>query len=69
MAPPESQASAAAPEAPRPAITAAPAPRAGVAGSRASVVTYPYIGSELRRIAILAGIIIVILVVLAIFLS
>jgi hypothetical protein len=67
-APPQSQASAAAPESPRPAVTAVPAPRAAAAG-KANVVTYPFIASELRRIAVLAGIVIVILVVLSIFLS
>ena len=67
-APPVSQASATAPEATRPAAPAAPAPRAAVAG-KATVTTYPFIASELRRIGVLAGIIIVILVVLSIVLT
>ncbi|MFC2001336.1 hypothetical protein ACFLUZ_02390 [Chloroflexota bacterium] len=56
----------------KPAVpTDMPAPRAKVpAPSAASrVARYPYITTELRRIGILAGIIIAILVVLALILS
>ena len=68
-APPEAHSGAVTPEVPRSAVTAAPAPRATAASARTSVVTYPFIASELRRIAVVAGIVIVILVVLAIFLA
>jgi hypothetical protein len=43
---------------------AAPAPRKTVAGLR-----YPYVAAELRRIGLLAGIIMVVLIVLALVLS
>ena len=68
-APAVSSASAAAPEATRPAAPAAPAPRAAIATSRVIGNPYPFIASELRRIGVLAGIIIVILVVLSIILT
>jgi hypothetical protein len=66
-----SQATAGTPEIPRPAAPAAvPAtPKAAVSTAKATVNPYPYIASELRRIAILGGIIIVILIVLSIVLS
>jgi len=70
-APATAAAGATAPEAPRPEApaTTATAPRAAVAAAKANVNPYPFIGSELRRIALLAGIIIVVLVVLSITLS
>jgi hypothetical protein len=46
-----------------------PMPKAAAAPLRAAENPYPYITSELRRIAILAGIIIVILIVLSITLA
>jgi hypothetical protein len=42
---------------------------ANMASAKTAVNPYPYITSELRRIAILAGIIIVILIILSIILS
>jgi hypothetical protein len=71
-APMMSQATAGMPETPIRAAPAAIAPgpkAAGMATAKAGVNPYPYITSELRRIAVLAGIIIVILVVLSIVLS
>ncbi len=66
-----SQATAAMPEIPRPvAPGAAPlVSKASVPTAKAAVNLYPYITSELRRIALLGGIIIVILVVLSVVLS
>ena len=56
----------------KPAVhTGMPAPSAGVPATPTAspVGRYPYIATELRRIGILAGIILVILIVLALFLS
>jgi hypothetical protein len=66
-----SPATAGAPEIPRPVVpaTTPPVPKAAVATTKGTVNPYPYIGRELRRIAILAGITIVILVILAVVLS
>ena len=51
-------------------MTAPPVPRAATATpTKTATNQYPYITSELRRIAILAGIIIVILIILSITLS
>ncbi|OGO06701.1 MAG: hypothetical protein A2Y92_04820 [Chloroflexi bacterium RBG_13_57_8] len=61
-------ASAASPQ-PVPAAVATPQPKVAAAPTRAALNPYPYITSELRRIAILAGVIIVILVVLYVVLS
>ena len=53
--------------APQPATTASmpPPPRSPTSPARLKTAQYPYITTELRRIGILAGIILVILVVLA----
>jgi len=50
-------------------VVSAPAPRASVVTAKAIGNPYPFIASELRRIGLLAGIIIVILVVLSIVLT
>ena len=70
-APAVSPASATAPEAHRAMtpVISAPAPRAAVSIAKATGNPYPFIASELRRIGILAGVIIVILVVLSIILT
>ncbi len=70
-APAVSSASAAAQESTRAAapVVSAPAPRASVVTAKAIGNPYPFIASELRRIGLLAGIIIVILVVLSIVLT
>jgi hypothetical protein len=59
------------PEIPRPvASTTTPTvPKAAVTTAKGAVNPYPYITSELRRIAILGGIIIVILIVLSVILT
>lgn len=49
------------------AAPAAPAHRAGVTASK--TVRYPFITAELKRIGIMAGIILVVLIVLALVLS
>jgi hypothetical protein len=54
---------------PAPAATPSLPKTSAVPAAQATENSYPYIGSELRRIAILAGIIIVILVVLSIILK
>jgi hypothetical protein len=66
-----SPATAGAPEIPRPVApaTTPPIPKAAVATAKGTVNPYPYIGRELRRIAIFGGIIIVILVILVVILS
>jgi hypothetical protein len=66
-----SQAAAGTSEITRPVapMSAPPAPKAAMPTAKAAVNPYPFITSELRRIAILGGIIIVILVVLSIVLS
>jgi hypothetical protein len=64
------QATASMPEIPKQATSVAtPLVKAAVASGKTATNLYPYITSELRRIAILAGIIIVILIVLSIVLS
>ena len=66
------QAAAGMPDIPKQAapVTAPPVPRTtAVAPAKTTINQYPYITSELRRIAILAGIIIIILIVLSITLS
>jgi hypothetical protein len=65
------QATAGMPESLQQAASAAtaPVPKAASSTAKTAEIQYPYITSELRRIAILAGIIIVILVVLSIVLS
>ena len=51
------------------AVSAPPLPDTPALSPKAKVIKFPYITSELRRIGILAGIIIVILIVLAQILS
>ncbi|MFC1942090.1 hypothetical protein ACFLWU_02610 [Chloroflexota bacterium] len=51
------------------AFSTPPPPRAPAPMARAKVIQHPYIIAELRRIGILAGITLVILIVLAIVLS
>ena len=63
------QATASIPEIPKQAISVATPLVKATAASAKTANLYPYITSELRRIAILAGIIIIILIVLAIILS
>ena len=46
-----------------------PAPRAKAESPKVKTIQYPYIVNELQRIGILAGIILVVLIVLAIILS
>jgi hypothetical protein len=68
MATAASQAAAATPEVSRPVATAsvATAPKAAVAAAQQATNPYPYITSELRRIAVIDGIVIVILIILAV---
>ena len=58
-------------DAPTPAATIStpPSSRAPASSAKTRTVQYPYITTELRRIGILAGIILVILIVLALVLS
>jgi hypothetical protein len=64
------QATASMTEIPKQATPAtAPLVKTAAASAKTAANLYPYITSELRRIAILAGIIIVILIVLSIVLS
>jgi hypothetical protein len=49
-------------------IVSTPPPSAPVAKTKAPAVKYPYVTAELRRIGILAGAILVILIVLALVL-
>lgn len=51
------------------AVTAATAPLPRAVSGKSAALQYPYIMQELRRIGILAGIILVVLIVLAIILS
>jgi len=57
--------------APKPAASAeaSPAPKAAAATAAVTTPRYPYVAGELKRIGILAGIFIVILIVLSIVLS
>jgi hypothetical protein len=55
--------------APAAVVAPPPAPRAPAATDKTIINPYPYVGSELRRIALLAGIVIVILVVLFLTIS
>ena len=50
-------------------IEAPPLPKEKASPGKARVLQYPYISGELRRIGILAGIILVILIVLSIIIS
>lgn len=56
---------------PQPAapVPAKPAPKAAAAPAAVTTPQYPYVIGELKRIGILAGIVIVILIVLSIILS
>jgi hypothetical protein len=58
-------------ETPRPAatVTMPSAPSKPTPAAKSRIAEYPYITTELRRIGILAGIILVILIVLALVLS
>ncbi len=67
-----SPATAGTPEIPRPLLaptTTPTVPKAAITTAKGTVNPYPYITSELRRIAILGGIIIVILIVLSVVLT
>ena len=57
------------PQAAAPATTPAPATRVPAPSPKMPVARYPYITAELKRIGILAGIILAILIVLAVVLS
>lgn len=60
----------AAPGTPAPAAAKIPAPSKGQSGSTAATAAqYPYFTSELKKIGIISGIIIIILVILAVVLT
>ncbi len=65
--PSQQQATAVAPE-PTAPVKAPPAPKAAAASAAVTAPRYPYVVGELKRIGILAGIIIVVLIVLSIVL-
>ena len=65
----QQQAVAQSPKAAAPAATPAPSVRMSTPPPKTTVVRYPYITAELRRIGILAGIMFAILIVLAVVLS
>ena len=65
----QEQVAAQVPEAGVPAEVSVPAARAPTPVAKSATVRYPYITAELKRIGILTGIILVILIVLAFTLS